>query len=180
MQTLRAKYRSLRGRTRWASAAALAAIGLAGCAPPSDREREFFEERDMERQQREAFARSLESGAEEGEVLKLVQGSAAEDGEGTVEEWIVRQLGMIEGQVLFPRWEVRRRGASKYEVRYLCTVVADDHSVQKRGYSWNVDLVLRIVGPHSVLDPEDLTQRTRGRMSQQRQQKQARERFSLE
>lgn len=98
----------------------------------------------------------------------------------TVREWIRQQEESSDGQVLFPRWDVRRRGATKVEVRFTYTLLHDDYTVERRGYSWQVDQVLRLVGPPVVLNDEDIERQTGLRDSSGRQVQGRESLFQLE
>ena len=92
------------------------------------------------------------------DVRQMVNESMVHVDEETlrVEEWIERQTDGGEGQVMFPRWDVRRRGTHNYEVRFTYTLIHDDYRIEKRGYSWQVDQVLRLVSAPVALDAEDM------------------------
>jgi hypothetical protein len=38
------------------------------------------------------------------------------------------------------------RGGTRYEVRFICTLLQDDATRVQRGYSWSVDGLLNVVG----------------------------------
>ncbi len=76
------------------------------------------------------------------------------------EEWVRQELKKIQGEVLFPRWQAKRRGAHKYEVLFTYTVLSSDYSIVKCGYSWMADLLLGLVGPARMLEEEDMSRNT--------------------
>lgn len=93
----------------------------------------------------------------EEDAVAMVRTKAAEDTGMITEEWVRAQLDEVDGQILFPLWDARRRGANKYEVRFTYTVLYDDYRIEKRGFAWHVNPVLRLVGPPRVMEPEEET-----------------------
>lgn len=84
------------------------------------------------------------------EVLDLVRESPAPDGVGLMSEWVTRGVNASD-QLLFPRWQVARRGATRYEVKYTYTLINVTNQLSRQGYSWNVDAALKLVGPPVAL-----------------------------
>ena len=74
--------------------------------------------------------------------MALVREADAPEGGGTCEEWAQRQVDNTEHDVLFPRWEARRRAAGKYEVTFTYTIVGEGESVSRRGRAWTADVIL--------------------------------------
>jgi hypothetical protein len=141
---------------------ALVLTGLLGAC--SDREDHAFVQR-----KHDEYVQSLRGAAPDPErepeqqALDMVKKYPAQrepdDGkELTVEGWIKNILDNEKGEILFPKWDVRRRGFQHYEVRFTYTVIEPDYSINKRGYSWNVDVNLKMVAPHVELDTETLEQ----------------------
>ncbi|MBN1268749.1 MAG: hypothetical protein JXB04_04115 [Kiritimatiellae bacterium] len=152
---------------------------LAGCGPMSDEEQEYLDLRAADAEQRAAFSQALRGGEEESEAIRLVKESAAEDEQGTTEEWVERRLAEVKGQVLFARWNARRRGAGKYEVRFTYTVLGDDQSIERQGLQWDVDLVLEVASAPRPMTAAELTPPGAPPPAQRRQAA-ARDDFSLE
>lgn len=130
---------------------------LAGCGPSTDAERAYYQARQAEQRQREDLRRTLEGGTEEAAAIRLVKEAAAADGQGTTEQWLGRQLDTDRLSMLFPRWQARRRGTGKYDVRFTCTLMGGTGEITKRGFAWTVDLVLKLVSPARELAPEELS-----------------------
>lgn len=86
-------------------------------------------------------------------LVALVQNSPAPEG-GSTADWLKREQAKITGEVMFPRWDVDRRGTSKYEVRFTYTLIDPENRIVKRGFAWTVDAGLQIVGPPREVSPE--------------------------
>ena len=97
-----------------------------------------------------------------------------------MEDWIARELAMADGQVMFPKWDAKRRGSSKYEVRFTYTLLRDNYVIQKKGFVWNVDLSLRLVGPLRSFEPVEAERRPRVPEPRRPPPKKTEEPFSLE
>ncbi len=154
-----------------ASSAAVAALLLgAGCGYQSETERAFFQERDAERLQRQEQLQLVTAAVPEEEVLGLVQDHEMADGSGAAGDWVIRQVNALGGQHLFPRWQVFRRGANRYEVRFTYTHLDASNTMTRRGYSWSVDAALKLVGEARELDAEEQARpgRTLGRREEDR------------
>jgi hypothetical protein len=98
-------------------------------------------------------------------VVAMVQLSPAKEGDGTIADWVDRRLKELTGQLMFPRWQAERRGASKFEVQFTFTLIDEQNRIVKRGYAWSVDVPLNLVGPTRELEPE-YTQSVDGRRKQ--------------
>jgi len=103
------------------------------------------------------------------DALKLVKQGPAQNSNLTNEEWVEQLIADEKGQVMFPLWTAKRKGANRYEIRYAYTVLEPDHKIQKKGVSWTADLVLRIVGPPRTLPPKELAGRGQDRWLRERQ-----------
>lgn len=124
----------------------VAALLLLGCGPHSDTSRVY---------QPGATGDSTLSGPvvtmSETDVFELVQEQSAPEGEGTVVDWIERKLTSPAGQALFPRWQLQRRAANRFEVRFTYTWVERSNEIENRGFAWQVDGSLRTVeGPKEI------------------------------
>ncbi len=129
---------------------------LAGCSPVTEGERQYLERRKTEREQREALRTALVEGAKDEDVLQMVREALAPEGAGTMEAWVDRKTAAFRDQIMFPKWEVLRRGSSKYEVRYSFTVMDANSAMSKRGFYWNVDFDLRVVSLPKEIMPAEL------------------------
>lgn len=119
---------------------------LAACAPQTAAERAYFEQKQAERDARAALRTTLtETSLKDGDIVNLVVSNAAPDSNGITDDWLKRQIGQIEGQILFPRWKVMRQGANKYDVQYSFSVIDGQNRLYKRGYQWNVDVMVKLV-----------------------------------
>jgi hypothetical protein len=137
-------------------------ILVTGCGDPIPyAENERYMESLPEQERRPA----MDAEAGESEALKLVKQNPAEEGEGTMADWMQHILDTETGQTMFPRWSAKRRGVNRYEVRFVYTVLGEDYRITKKGYSWSVDLVLRTVGPPRVIPVDELM---RGKPRQRR------------
>ncbi|MFH0907636.1 MAG: hypothetical protein V1929_02600 [bacterium] len=105
-------------------------------------------------------------------VVAMVQMSSAKEGDGTMGDWVDRRLKELTGQLMFPRWQAERRGASKFEVQFTFTLIDEENRIVKRGYAWSVDVPLNLVGPTRELEP-DYTQFVDGRRRQMHEERRA-------
>ncbi len=140
----------------------VALLLMAGCEPMSDSEQRYFESREFDADHQQAMMQSaMEWNSVDG-AIELVKATDAPEGEGgTIEEWIQRERAGIQGDVMFPRWEGRRLGTHRFEVRYTHTVIDFDYHIEKSGYAWEVDTMLKAVAGPTVLDPAELEPRAR-------------------
>ncbi|MBW7908439.1 MAG: hypothetical protein H3C50_05895 [Kiritimatiellae bacterium] len=91
----------------------------------------------------------------EAEVLDLVREQPAPEGEGTVVQWLERQLASPTGQPLFPRWVAQRRAANRFEVQFTYTWIEGSDQIDSRGFAWQVDASLHTVeGPQAMKTDE--------------------------
>lgn len=126
---------------------------LAACAPQTAAERAYFEEKQAEKDARDSLRSKLtESSLKDADIIGMVSSNAAPDAVGTMDDWLKRQLGQMDGQIMFPRWKVLRHGTTKYEVQYAFSIIDGQNHLAKRGYQWNVDAMIKQVGP-----PRELT-----------------------
>ena len=107
----------------------------------------------------ETGGRVLEDAEEENLAIRLAREAGAPDGEGANEDWVQRQAGSVAQDVLFPRWEARRRAAGKYEVSFTYTLVGAGESVTRRGFAWTADVILLLVSPPREMQPDELLPR---------------------
>ena len=103
------------------------------------------------------------------DALVLVKRGPAQNSNLSNEEWVEQLITDEKGQVMFPLWTAKRKGANRYEVRYAYTVLEPDHKIHKKGVSWTADLVLRIVGPPRTLPPQEMAGRGQDRWLRKRQ-----------
>ncbi len=164
--------------------AGLGGLFLPGCSPETEQEREYFEQRAAERQERERLAEALQGGTRHAEAIRMVQESKSTESGQTVSSWITSlQEGRTE-DVLFPRWDATARGANRFRVTYTFTLMDDDYRIEKKGYKWDVDLVLNIVSgpdPMPIEQPSDRSAtRTRAPQTDGEAKGQTDEELSLE
>jgi hypothetical protein len=162
----------------WAAAAA--GLWLAACAPQSEREREYFRQQEAERAERETLKLAIVESAKDTDVIQMVKQSASMRANLDTGVWVDQQMAQIQGQVIFPRWEVVRRGSSKYEARYSYTLLDADNNMAKRGWRWDVDIMLKIVSPPRDIVMEDSTHRKRSSETEMQQRRIVEEEKSLE
>ena len=118
----------------------------AGCGYYTESERTYYANREAERLQQQEQRTALISTLPNQEVLDLVYEADAPDGVGKTKSWALREVEALSGQVLFPQWLVARRGANRYDVRFTYTFIDATNQMARRGYSWNVDMALKLVG----------------------------------
>ena len=98
----------------------------------------------------------------------------------TVEEWLHGKMESNGGQVMFPTWGVRRQGANKFEVTFAYTVLKEDYTIEKEGYAWRVDTVLRLVSAPMALDKKEMERQSGIRTSADRPSEKGAGLFRLE
>lgn len=124
-------------------AALLLCAGCSGADPASDVERE----RVVEPVPRVPLTRD-----EQERVIRMVKEAVDEEDGVTYEVWTEKQLAAERGNILFREWSVMPRGGTRYEVRFICTLLQDDSTRLQHGYSWSVDELLNVVGAPRVLN----------------------------
>lgn len=140
---------------------------LSGCGPDNAYERAYFAAREAERMEQEDMRRTMTTPLPDQEVLQLVREKAAPDGTGATDDWLQRRLGELQGQVLFPRWQVARRGSSKYEVTFTYTWIDITNHISSRGFAWTVDGGLKLVGEPREVEFNEATPRPRNAAEKQ-------------
>ena len=127
-------------------AAGMALLSFAGCSPQTAAEQAFYEQRAAEAEARDKLQKTLtDKSLKDRDLVNMVASNAAPDGAGIMDDWIKRQIGQVDGQVMFPRWRVVRKAESKYEVQYLFNVIDADNRLNKKGYHWDVDTSVKVV-----------------------------------
>ncbi len=130
-----------------------------GCGYDTDSERAFFDADEKERLRKQSQRDTIVAMVPDKEILELVRESEAPDGRGKTIDWVAREAGVGSGQLLFPRWQVSRRGANRYEVKYTYTFIDATNHLSRRGHTWNVDAALKLVGqPTTVALSEPVRQ----------------------
>lgn len=92
------------------------------------------------------------------DALRLVQESIEEESGLTTTIWVEQQLQAEEGQIMFPKWEARRQNMHEYEVKFTYTKLNDDYAIEKRGYTWAVNYILRLVSKPRPMSQSDFKQ----------------------
>ncbi len=153
--------------------------GLAGCSRPRSTEK-------VKRMSWEAPARDRTDAREavlpavpDEDVLTLVRESPAPDGNGLTQDWVMRTPDSM-SQLLFPRWQVTRRGATRYEARFTYTLIDATNQISRLGYAWNVDAALKIVEAPKPFTHQEPTVRSGRTLSQQQRRRIQDEESSLE
>lgn len=129
---------------------------LAACSPQSAAEKAFFDQREAEKEARDKLHKTLtDNSLKDRDLVNMVASNAAPDGSGLMEDWIKRQIGQQEGQVMFPRWRVLRKGDKHFEVQYLFNVINADNRLLKKGYRWDLDASVKVVGSPVSMEMAD-------------------------
>lgn len=124
---------------------------LTGCGYYTESERAYFEGKEAEQQRQQSQRDVLVAILPDEEVLGLVYDSDAPTGDQKTKSWIERELQTRNGQALFPQWNVSRRGANNYEVRFTYTYIDTSNQLARQGYSWSVNSALKLVSPPTTL-----------------------------
>lgn len=114
---------------------------LEGCDNVSPADKQFFEERNRERAQREARLRAVNEAVTSDDVIRRVKTSPAPDGTGTTENWLDVQIQAMKGQAMFPRWNATRRGSNKQEVIFDFVFLDSQNQMRRLSYTWDVDVL---------------------------------------
>lgn len=159
----------------------LAAFLLAACSPQSEREREYFRQKEAEKMEEETLKLTIMESAKDTDVILMVKKAPAREGNIDTDTWVDKQIADVKGQVIFPRWEVTRRGSSKYEARYLYTLLDDQNKMTKRGWRWDVDVVVKMVSaPRDFVEEDSQPVQVRKPEAEQRMRRIREEERSLE
>jgi hypothetical protein len=134
----------------------VAVASLAGCGPASESEKAYFQARAAEREREQALQEALSAGAEAEGALAMVQGTPAPDGGGDTGGWVVRRMKAEDGAAMFARWSTLRQGAARFEVQYTYSLVDRDNRMFRKGFSWDVDVGLKVVGQPRAIDPAEV------------------------
>jgi len=137
------------------------AIMLAGCEPVSDSERQYFESRNQEVEQQRQFMQSLTDANTMENAMNMVKVHPSQRENVPTEKWINDMLARLAGEVMFPRWEARRRGPNRFEVLFTYTHIDRDYNIQRGGYAWEVDTLLKMVSDPRELSAEELDPQAR-------------------
>ena len=150
---------------------AMLALGgwLPACSPPTDSEKAYLEGVEARAERQDNLKKTLETAREDEDIVKLVKTHKAADGRGTYEDWGSRQMNVTHGTILFPRWQVARKGASKYEVSFTFSKLDAGGNMTKMGWAWSVDQVLKLISEPRALTTAELVTRGVSRLSRQRQ-----------
>lgn len=113
------------------------------------------------------------------DVLNLVRENPAPDGQGLTKEWVERVVD-ARTQALFPRWQVVRRGATRYEVKYTYTLIDATNQIIRVGYTWSVDAALKLVDTPKTMTQAEPSPMPDRRFNQQQRRRIEEEEASLE
>jgi hypothetical protein len=163
------------------AAVSVVLLTAAGCTPMSEKEKEYMERRESEKEQQENFTRQLESGEAYNAVIKKVQDKPVEGG-ARAEDWVKLQINLVQApeQVIYQKWTASQKAAERFEVRFLYTVLNRTYEAEKRGFLWNVDNTLdQIAGP-ITLSREELEPAFKKRGRTQSEIKREQNKWSLE
>jgi hypothetical protein len=136
---------------RFLPVVALLLAVAAGCSPPSASNRSRRTGWETERPGTLDARTAVVPAVPDEDVLDLVRDHPAPDGRGLTREWVERVVD-VRAQALFPRWQVARRGATRYEVKYTYTLIDATNQITRVGYTWGVDAALKVVD-----DPQTMT-----------------------
>lgn len=154
-------------------------VALAGCSPSSPPERARRGGWDVERGPRLDARSAAVPAVPDEEVIQLVQEHPAPDGKGLTREWVERGVD-ARAQALFPRWQVARRGATRYEVKYTFTLIDATNHISRVGYTWSVDAALKMVDAPQTMTRAEPTTSTERRFNQKQRRRIEEEEASLE
>lgn len=125
---------------------------VSGCDPISSEDKAFFEDQERERGQRVASLRAASASVKEEDVIYNVQNFKSPDGNGTMQDWLDQQILELKGQILFPKWLVRRRGSNIQEVTFNFILVDSRNLMRRISFVWDVDVLDMTVSNPSMLE----------------------------
>lgn len=158
---------------------AVALAGVSGCSPQAQPNRSRRTGWETERSAALEARTAAVPAVPDEEVLSLVREDPAPDGQGLTKDWVERVVD-ARAQALFPRWQVMRRGATRYEVKYTYTLIDATNQITRVGYTWGVDAALKVVdAPKTVTQAEPASSPDR-RFTQQQRRRIEEEEASLE
>lgn len=135
---------------RFVSAVALILTVATGCSPQPTLDRSRGTGWEPERLAALDARTAAVPAVPDEDVINLVRDHPAPDGQGLTREWVERVVD-AQAQALFPRWQVARRGATRYEVKYTYTLIDATNQITRVGYTWGVDAALKVVdAPQTV------------------------------
>ncbi len=136
-----------RRRCGLAGSVVLGLLLAGGCGEAERDPRDYFIERQEERRDEQKSLWRQHETPRDGDLIEMVRESDAPDGGGSMATWIDRHLAGLNGQILFPRWDVTRKGATTYDVAYHFTLIDKENDIHDRGITWQVDSLNRSVQP---------------------------------
>jgi hypothetical protein len=150
---------------------------MAGCDQMSPSDRQFFEERNRERSERIARLRAVNENVTTETVINRVKSNPADDGDGTTEEWLTRQIQNMKGQIMFPRWTATRRGSNKQEVVFDFVFIDAQNRMRRIAYKWDVDVLDMTVSEARITQLEEIQSPEQSLDQQQRRRVREHERL---
>jgi hypothetical protein len=161
---------------------AMAVAALCGCTPLSEKEKEYLERRQEEREEQESFSQRMQSSEQINAVIQKVKAHPVEGGTAA-ENWInlkMQQLRDRKVEIIYQKWTSSQKTTDRHEVRFLYTVLGDNYEPEKHGYLWEVDNTLdQVTGPLELSSAE-LEPAYKKRGQSQAEIKRRQNRWSLE
>ncbi|HMP72012.1 MAG TPA: hypothetical protein PKE55_02005 [Kiritimatiellia bacterium] len=130
-------------------AAILVAVLLTSCGGSEKIAREYFEAQEQERRAREAALWQQAETLSPRDVIEMVQTHPAPDGEGTIVDWVFRELEKLGGRILFPQWSATRQAATMYQVDFTYTRMDEASDIYRERVRWIVNALIQ-----QVSDPD--------------------------
>lgn len=125
--------------------AGLGVLGLSGCGDADQYSKEFFAERDEHRREREKRLWEEGDKLKSDEVIALVRQARTGSGGDAIDDWLKSELKALPGQVLFPRWTSKRRGATVFEVLFEAIRITPENAIYRISVLWSIDVLTRKV-----------------------------------
>jgi len=104
------------------------------------------------------FRQRVLADQQRGMAIELVKRSPFPETGQAVEAWLATIEQDAGGTILFPSWNAIRISPQKLLVTFQFTQVLEDVGIFRKGYRWEVDALLELVGPPEALEPEPITQ----------------------
>lgn len=131
---------------------------LVGCSPGGPQGVFAPREEPVERE-RVFFRRTIVEGEEKEEAIRRVRESLHQDGVQSTGDWIQSELKEETGQILFPEWGASRIAPGQYTVRFTYSLIRGENEIVRRGYMWNVDTVLGLVGAGQKMSEAEMAEK---------------------
>ncbi len=114
---------------------------VTGCDPVRPEDRAYLAALEEERAAHEGRMRTVVAEWQTEDLIRHVQQHPAPEGDGDMQDWLLREAIRLGGQPLFPRWLAVRRGSNIQEMRYQFMLMDRDANMRRYAFSWELDVL---------------------------------------